>query len=209
MTHGGLRAQYLIPNLSPNANAYPSIRPFRSGHVTMQSREISANSPFAERKQTADRKLFCRIFLKKPSSGRIFFTKLGPQIRLLSVPNFGVNRNTFTRTRGTISPTFPTPNPQIWGRNGGRQAAAAVRAARWSGLGEEEREPWRGYRPTTVVPGGVARQARTHVTSARRASPTWHSYRAAACGAAKASYRATPAGVAKGVIYGAKKNLGG
>jgi hypothetical protein len=73
MTPDGLRAQYLIPNLSPSANAYPSIRPFRSGHVTMQSREISANSPFAERKQTADRKFLCRILLKKPSfSGRIF-----------------------------------------------------------------------------------------------------------------------------------------
>jgi hypothetical protein len=81
---------YLI--YRPRANAYPSIRPFRSGHVTTQSREISANSPFAERKQTADRKFLCRILLKKPSfPGRDFFTKLGPQIRLLPVPNFGVN----------------------------------------------------------------------------------------------------------------------
>jgi hypothetical protein len=32
----------LIPNLSPNAIAYPSIRPFRSGHVTTQSCKISA-----------------------------------------------------------------------------------------------------------------------------------------------------------------------
>jgi hypothetical protein len=72
MTPRGLRAQYLIPNLSLSVNAYPSIRPFRSGHVTTQSREISANSPLAERKQIADRKLFCRI-LKKPSfPGRIF-----------------------------------------------------------------------------------------------------------------------------------------
>jgi hypothetical protein len=92
MTPDGLRAQYLIPNLSPSANAYPSIRPFRSGHVTTQSREISANSPFAERKQTADRKLLYRILLKKPSFfWTDFFTKLGPQIRLPSVPNFGVN----------------------------------------------------------------------------------------------------------------------
>jgi hypothetical protein len=30
-----------IPNLSLSAIAYPSIRPFRSGHVTMQSRKIS------------------------------------------------------------------------------------------------------------------------------------------------------------------------
>jgi hypothetical protein len=92
MTPDGLRAQYLIPNLSPSANAYTSIRPFRSGHVTTQSRKISANSPFAERKQTADRKLFCRILLKKPSFfWTDFFIKLGPQIRLLPVPNFGVN----------------------------------------------------------------------------------------------------------------------
>jgi hypothetical protein len=66
MTPDGLRAQYLIPNLSPSANAYPSIRPFRLGHVTTQSRKISVNNPFAERKQTADRKLLCRILLKKP-----------------------------------------------------------------------------------------------------------------------------------------------
>jgi hypothetical protein len=73
MTPDGLRAQYLIPNLSPSANTYPSIRLFCSGHVTTQSLEISANSPFAERKQIADRKLLCRILLKKPSfSGRIF-----------------------------------------------------------------------------------------------------------------------------------------
>jgi hypothetical protein len=58
----------------------------------MRFREISAHSPFAERKQTADRKFLCRILLKKPSfSGRDFFTKLGPQIRLPLVPNFVVN----------------------------------------------------------------------------------------------------------------------
>jgi hypothetical protein len=92
MTSSGLRAQYLIPILSPSANAYPSIRPFRSGHVTTQSREIIANSPFVERKQTADRKLLCRILLKKPSFFWMdFFTKLSPQIRLPPVPNFGVN----------------------------------------------------------------------------------------------------------------------
>jgi hypothetical protein len=45
--------------------------PFLLGHVTTQSHEISANSPFAEWKQTADRKFLCRILLKKPSfSGR-------------------------------------------------------------------------------------------------------------------------------------------
>jgi hypothetical protein len=73
-------------------NAYPSIRPFRSGHVITQSRKINANSPFAERKQIADRKLLCRIFLKKPFFSRTdFSTKPGPQLRLLPLPNFGVN----------------------------------------------------------------------------------------------------------------------
>jgi hypothetical protein len=81
---------YLIHR--PNANAYPSIRPFRSGHVITQSRKISTNSPSAERKRTADLKLLCRIFLKKPSFSRTdFSTKLGPPIRLLPVPKFGVN----------------------------------------------------------------------------------------------------------------------
>jgi hypothetical protein len=49
----------LIPNLSLNAIAYPSIRPFRSGHVITQSRKISANSFLAERKPTADREPLC------------------------------------------------------------------------------------------------------------------------------------------------------
>jgi hypothetical protein len=31
----------LMPNLSLNAIAYPSVRLFRSGHVTTQSRKIS------------------------------------------------------------------------------------------------------------------------------------------------------------------------
>jgi hypothetical protein len=92
MTPNGLRAQYLIPNLSLNAIAYPSIRPLCSGHVITQSRKISANSFLAERKLTADRELLCRIFLEKPSfSWTDFFTKLGPQFKLLPVPSFGVN----------------------------------------------------------------------------------------------------------------------
>jgi hypothetical protein len=73
MTSNGLRAQYLMPNLSLSAIAYPSIRPLRSGQVITQSHKISANSPSAERKRIADRGLVCRIFLKKlPSSERIF-----------------------------------------------------------------------------------------------------------------------------------------
>jgi hypothetical protein len=93
MTPNGLRALYLIPNLSLSAIAYPSIRPFRSGHVITQSRKISANSFLAERKQTADREPLRRIFLEKPSFFRTdFFIKLGPQVRLLPVPNFCVSR---------------------------------------------------------------------------------------------------------------------
>jgi hypothetical protein len=46
----------LIPNLSLNAIAYPYIRPFRSGHVIMQSRKISATVflPNGSKLSTAD-----------------------------------------------------------------------------------------------------------------------------------------------------------
>jgi hypothetical protein len=46
----------LIPNLSLNAIAYPSIRPFRLGHVTTQSRKISATTFLPNRSElpTAD-----------------------------------------------------------------------------------------------------------------------------------------------------------
>jgi hypothetical protein len=46
----------LIPNLSLNAITYPSIRPFRSGHVTTQSRKISATVflPNGSKLPTAD-----------------------------------------------------------------------------------------------------------------------------------------------------------
>jgi hypothetical protein len=52
----------LIPNLSLNAIAYPSIRPFRSGHVTTQSRKISATVllPNGSKLLTADS--FAEIF---------------------------------------------------------------------------------------------------------------------------------------------------
>jgi hypothetical protein len=45
-----------IPNLSLSAIAYPSIRPFRSGHVTMQSRKIGAtvSLPNESKLPTAD-----------------------------------------------------------------------------------------------------------------------------------------------------------
>jgi hypothetical protein len=58
----------------------------------MQSREISANSSLAEQKQNRRPRpplpnLFEETFLLWMG----FFTKLGPQIRLPYVPNFGVN----------------------------------------------------------------------------------------------------------------------
>jgi hypothetical protein len=82
----------LIPNLSLNVIAYPSVHPFRSGHVIMQSHKISANCFLAKRKQIADRGLLCLILLKKPSFFQTdFFTELDPQIRLLPLQNFGVN----------------------------------------------------------------------------------------------------------------------
>jgi hypothetical protein len=45
-----------MPNLSLNAIAYPSIRPFRSGHVTTQSRKISVtvSLPNGSELSTAD-----------------------------------------------------------------------------------------------------------------------------------------------------------
>jgi hypothetical protein len=48
-----------IPNLSLSAIAYPSIRPIRSGHITMQSRKISATVPLPNGSKIADRGLFC------------------------------------------------------------------------------------------------------------------------------------------------------
>jgi hypothetical protein len=75
-------------NYRPNANAYPSIRPFHSGHVTTRSLEISANSPLAERKQTADRKHLCRIFWRNlPPLDGIFY-QIGPTIKTPSCTNF-------------------------------------------------------------------------------------------------------------------------
>jgi hypothetical protein len=46
----------LIPNLSLNVIAYPFIRPFRSGHVTMQSCKISVTVflPNGSKLPTAD-----------------------------------------------------------------------------------------------------------------------------------------------------------
>jgi hypothetical protein len=89
---------YLI--YRPSTNTYPSIHPFRSGHVTTQSREISANSRWTEancRPQVSLPNPFEETFL--PWTG--FFTKLDPQIRLLPIPNFGVN-NTLSSSPNII-----------------------------------------------------------------------------------------------------------
>jgi hypothetical protein len=80
----------LIPNLSLNAIAYPSIRPFPLGprHHTIPQNQ--RNSSPAERKQIADRGHFCWILLKKPS---LFRTDSSPRWTHRSgpLPNFGVN----------------------------------------------------------------------------------------------------------------------
>jgi hypothetical protein len=52
----------LIPNLYLNAIAYPSIRPFRSGHVTMQSRKISATVFLPNRSKLPTADSFAEFF---------------------------------------------------------------------------------------------------------------------------------------------------
>jgi hypothetical protein len=92
MTPGGLRVQYLIPNLSPK-------REWLSIHSSIPLGPRHHAIPQNQRKQS-----LCRTeancgpqaplpnLLKKPSFSRTdFSTKLGPQIKILPVPNFGVN----------------------------------------------------------------------------------------------------------------------
>jgi hypothetical protein len=88
----------LIPNLSLNAIAYPSILPFLLGPRHHAIPQNQRNSPLAERKQIADRGLFCRILLKKPSFFRMdsspcWTHRSGP------LPNFGVNRSTTQKAK--------------------------------------------------------------------------------------------------------------
>jgi hypothetical protein len=61
-----------LPNLSLSLIAYPSIRSSRLSHITVQSRKISSTVPLPNREQIADRRLLCRIHLKKsfPSTKR-------------------------------------------------------------------------------------------------------------------------------------------
>jgi hypothetical protein len=92
MTPGGLRVQYLIPNLSPKHECL-------SIHLSLPLGPRHHAIPQNQRKQSLCRtEANCRPqaplpnLLKKPSFSRMdFSTKLGPQIRLLSVQNFGVN----------------------------------------------------------------------------------------------------------------------
>jgi hypothetical protein len=92
MTPGGLRAQYLIPKLTPKCECL-------SIHSSLPLGPRHHAIPQNQRKQSLCRtEANCRPqaplpnLLKKSSSARRdFFTKLGPQIRLPSVPNFGVN----------------------------------------------------------------------------------------------------------------------
>jgi hypothetical protein len=57
---------YLI-NAQMQMPIYPCVPSFCSGHVTTRSHESSANSPFAERERTADRRYFCRILWRNLS----------------------------------------------------------------------------------------------------------------------------------------------
>jgi hypothetical protein len=92
MTPGGLRVQYLIPNLSPK-------RECLSIHSSLPLGPRHHAIPQNQCKQSLCRtEANCRPqaplpnLLKKPSFSRTdFSTKLGPQIRLLPIPNFGVN----------------------------------------------------------------------------------------------------------------------
>jgi hypothetical protein len=92
MTPGGLRTQYLIPNLSPNCESL-SIHSFLPlgplHHAILQNQRIQS---------LCRTEANCRP--QAPLSNHLeetfllwtrFFTKLGPQIRLPPVPNFGVN----------------------------------------------------------------------------------------------------------------------
>jgi hypothetical protein len=91
MTPGGLHVQYLIPNLSSKHECL-------SIHSSLPLGPHHHAIPQNQRKQSLCRtEANCRPqaplpnLLKKPSFSQTdFFTKLGQQIRLLPVPNFGV-----------------------------------------------------------------------------------------------------------------------
>jgi hypothetical protein len=92
MTPGGLRAQYLIPNLTPKCECL-------SIHSSLLLGPLHHAIPRNQCKQSLCRtEANCRpqaslpnLLKKSSSAGRDFFTKLGPQIRLSPIPIFGVN----------------------------------------------------------------------------------------------------------------------
>jgi hypothetical protein len=93
MTPGGLRAQYLIPNLMPKCECLSihSSLPLRPRHhaISQNQRKQSLCRTEANcRPRASLPNLFEETFLLWTG----FSTKLDPQIRLPPVPNFGVNR---------------------------------------------------------------------------------------------------------------------
>jgi hypothetical protein len=83
----------LIPNLSLSMIAYPSIHLFHSGHVIMQNPTKSVQQ-FPCRTEAN-----CRPQTLLPNSSEEtfllpdgFLIELDPQVRLLTLPNFGVNK---------------------------------------------------------------------------------------------------------------------
>jgi hypothetical protein len=92
MNPSGLRAQYLIPNLSPKCECL-------SIHSSLRLGPCHHAIPQNQRKQSLCRtEANCRpqVPLPNPFEETFlhwtrFFTKPGPQIRLPPVPNFGVN----------------------------------------------------------------------------------------------------------------------
>jgi hypothetical protein len=91
MTPGGLRAQYLIPNLTPKCEClsiYSSLPLERRHHAIPRNQRV-VPLPNGSKLPTASISAESseEIFLRRTR----FFTKSGPQIRLPSVPNFAVN----------------------------------------------------------------------------------------------------------------------
>jgi hypothetical protein len=92
MTPGGVRAQYLIPNLTPKCECLSIHSPLPLGprhHVIPQNQRRQFLCRTEAKLPTASISVesFEEIFLRWTG----FVTKLGPQIRLSSVPIFGVN----------------------------------------------------------------------------------------------------------------------
>jgi hypothetical protein len=92
MTPGGLRAQYLIPNLSPKRECLSIhssllLGPCHHAILRNQRKQSHCRTEANCRPQVPLSNPFEETFLLWMG----FFTKLGPRIRLPPVPNFGVN----------------------------------------------------------------------------------------------------------------------